>query len=686
MSDTSETKASALGITFEGEQGTIAVYSSSATKIELCILDDADFRQINCIVPLNLGDNDLWFASSSKIQPGIKYILRADGPDGPKHNFNPQINLIDPYAKAVHRENPREYYCVAIQDDFDWQGVPKPNTPLDETIIYEAHLRGLTRANQDIDDDIRGTYAALAHPTTIAHLKKIGITAVELLPIQMFISEPRLMNVGLINYWGYNTINFFTPQYRYASGAAQKAGPAAIVNELKTTIRELHRNGIEVLLDVVYNHTAEGGSGGNTFSYRGLDNAAYYRLDDEGRYQDTTGCGNSLNFANPHVVDLVLDSMRYWTNEMQIDGFRFDLATTLARDENNTFNSRHPMLERIQQDPTFTETKLIVEPWDVGHGGWQTGNFPDRFSEWNDRYRDSVRRFWLTDIAAARHSGNHWNGVADFATRLSGSQDVVDGPTGVLGSVNFVTAHDGFTLHDLVSYNEKHNQINGEGNRDGSNNNYSFNHGVEGHTEDATILATRRKAMRNILGTLLLSAGVPMITSGDERAKTQFGNNNAYCQDSDLSWVDWQNTRSEKELEETVGYLARLRRDNPALRPSNFGNYNLIHAESDRVRWYSMLGEIMTGDDWSNPEHRTVARFAEHLNPDGSTNRFLIVTHGKEVEAEFTLPKEIIKTRFDLLWNSALELPPSTFESYSAGSKVTVSATSILVFKAVDQD
>ncbi|MEY4367988.1 MAG: hypothetical protein RLZ28_1403, partial [Actinomycetota bacterium] len=282
--------------------------------------------------------------------------------------------------------------------------------------------------------------------------------------------------------------------------------------------------------------------------------------------------------------------------------------------------------------------------------------------------------------------GNHWNGVADFATRLSGSQDVVDGPTGVLGSVNFVTAHDGFTLHDLVSYNEKHNQINGEGNRDGSNNNYSFNHGVEGHTEDATILATRRKAMRNILGTLLLSAGVPMITSGDERAKTQFGNNNAYCQDSDLSWVDWQNTRSEKELEETVGYLARLRRDNPALRPSNFGNYNLIHAESDRVRWYSMLGEIMTGDDWSNPEHRTVARFAEHLNPDGSTNRFLIVTHGKEVEAEFTLPKEIIKTRFDLLWNSALELPPSTFESYSAGSKVTVSATSILVFKAVDQD
>ncbi len=686
MSELNTAEAAPLGVSFDGGKGTIRVYSSNATKIELCILDDTDFRQINSTLPLKKGDYDIWATTSTKLAPGTKYVLRADGPEGPRHTFNPTANLIDPYAKAVHRENQREYYCVAIEDTFDWQGVTKPNIPLDESIIYEAHLRGLTRSNPEIDDDLRGTYAALAHPSTISHLKKIGITAIELLPIQMFISEPRLMNMGLINYWGYNTINFFSPQFRYASEAARNAGPEAIVNELKTAIRELHRNGIEVLLDVVYNHTSEGSSSGNVFSFKGLDSSSYYRMDDAGHYQDTTGCGNSLNFANSHVVDLVIDSMRYWTNEMQIDGFRFDLATTLARDENNTFNSHHQMLQRIQADPTFNESKLIVEPWDVGLGGWQTGNFPDRFSEWNDRYRDSVRRFWLTDIATARNSGNHWNGVADLATRLSGSQDVVDGPTGVLGSVNFVTAHDGFTLHDLVSYNVKHNQVNGESNRDGTSNNYSFNHGAEGETDDQAILATRRKAMRNLLGTLLLSAGIPMITAGDERAKTQLGNNNAYCQDSMLSWVNWDTSRNERDLEETVGFLTRLRRENPVLRPKSFGNYNLMHEESDRVRWYSGWGEIMTDDDWGNAESRTVARFAEHLNADGSTNRFLIVAHGKETAAEFTLPSEIVKTRFELVWNSAYDLPPTTIESYLPGDKVEMSAASMMLFRAVDDE
>ncbi len=684
MDESSETKSVALGVTFSPGKGTIGVYSSNATKVELCILDDADFRQFVATLPLKKGDYDIWSTTSAKLVPGTKYILRADGPEGPRHSFNPANNLIDPYARAVHRENQREYYCLAIEDKFDWQGVVKPNISLDETIIYEAHLRGLTRGNQDIDDDLRGTYAALGHPSTIAHLKKIGITAVELLPIQMFISEPRLMNMGLINYWGYNTINFFSPQFRYASEAAREAGPEAIVNELKTAIRELHRAGIEVLLDVVYNHTAEGSSSGNTFSFKGLDSSAYYRMDDAGNYQDTTGCGNSLNFANSHVVDLVIDSMRYWTNEMQIDGFRFDLATTLARDAGNTFDPNHAMLQRIQADPAFANSKLIVEPWDVGLGGWQTGNFPDRFSEWNDRYRDSVRRFWLTDIATARNSGNHWNGVADLATRLSGSQDVVDGPTGVLGSVNFITAHDGFTLNDLVSYNVKHNQINGESNRDGTSNNYSYNHGAEGETEDLAIQASRRKAMRNLLGTLLLSAGVPMITAGDERAKTQLGNNNAYCQDSTLSWVNWDTTRNQRDLEETVGYLNRLRRENPVLRPKTFGNYNLMHQESDRVRWYAASGEIMTNDDWGNPECRTVARFAEHLNENGTTNRFLIVTHGKEVAERFTLPKEILKTRFELVWNSALDLPPTSVESYLPGNQVAMSATSILLFRAVE--
>ena len=416
-----------MGITFAGAKGTCRVYSANATSLQLVILEDENPRIAKDTINLVRGENDIWEASSSKIKPGIKYALRADGPEGPRHSFNATINLIDPYAKAVERLSGREHYGVAITEEFDWQGVSKPNTPLDQTIIYEAHARGLTRGNTELPDDIRGTYAALGHPTTIEHLKRIGITAIELLPIQMFISEPRLMNMGLFNYWGYNTINFFSAHPRYASPAVREKGPEHIVNELKTAIRELHRAGIEVYLDVVYNHTAEGGGGGLTHSYRGLDQDSYYRLDDRGWYQDTTGCGNSMNFANPHVVQLTMDSLRYWTEVMQIDGYRFDLATTIARDGSNTFDPNHPLLHAMENDPIVSQAKLIMEPWDVGLGGWQTGNFPDRFSEWNDRYRDSVRKFWLTDIANARNSGNHWNGVADLATRLAGSQDIVAG-------------------------------------------------------------------------------------------------------------------------------------------------------------------------------------------------------------------------------------------------------------------
>jgi glycogen operon protein len=458
-------KSSALGVNFLGEQASVGVYSSTAEWIKVCLLNPEDPSETLHSIDLAKGDNNIWSATTDLIKSGTKYSLKAGGPDGANNAFNPSLYLIDPYAKAVSRDSAREYHCVAIKDEFDWQGVEKPKTPLDEVVIYEAHLRGLTRGNTELPDDLRGTYAALSHPSTIAHLKKIGITAVELLPIHMFISEPRLMNMGLINYWGYNSINFFAPHPRYATSAARDAGPEAVVNELKTTIRELHRAGIEVYLDVVYNHTAEGGGGGLTYSYRGLDNAGYYRQDANGNYQDTTGCGNSLNFGNPHVVDLVIDSLRYWVNEMQVDGFRFDLATTLARNEINHFDPNHAVLRRINDEIDFAATKMIVEPWDVGLGGWQTGNFPDRFTEWNDRYRDSVRRFWLTDIGSARNSGQYFNGVADLATRLAGSQDVVDGPNGPLGSVNFVTAHDGFTLKDLVTYNVKHNQVNGESNR-----------------------------------------------------------------------------------------------------------------------------------------------------------------------------------------------------------------------------
>ncbi|MFM6980104.1 MAG: glycogen debranching protein [Micrococcales bacterium] len=474
----------------------------------------------------------------------------------------------------------------------------------------------------------------------------------------MFISEPRLMNMGLYNYWGYNTINFFSAHPRYASPVVREKGPEHVVNELKMAIRELHRAGIEVILDVVYNHTAEGGGGGLTYSFKGIDNANYYRLDEKGWYVDTTGCGNSLNFGNPHVVDLTLDSMRYWTEVMQIDGFRFDLASTLARNEINHFDPNHPVLQGMQNDPAFANSKLIVEPWDVGLGGWQTGNYPDRFSEWNDRYRDSVRRFWLSDIANARNSGGHWNGVADLATRLAGSQDVVDGRLGPLGSINFITAHDGFTLHDLVAYNVKHNQINGESNRDGTNNNYSFNHGAEGETNEPTISADRRKAMRNLTATLLLSSGVPMVTAGDERAKTQLGNNNAYCQDSALSWVNWELTRTQKDLETTFGYLTKLRRENKVLRPSNFGSFETRSTEKDRIRWFNCQGSLMTNEDWQNAENRTVMRFSEHEEPNGDLNRVLLVIHGAEKEATVQLPTGIGIEAYELLWNSAHDLPP----------------------------
>lgn len=670
-----------LGITHDDDKGTIRAYSGSATEIDLHILDPEDRSQTLQQISLEKGNDNIWSATSSFIEPGITYALRANGPTGPRHKFNPNLNLIDPYARGIVRESARELYSVDIADQFDWQGVTKPNIPMDETIIYEAHPRGLTRANTELPDDIRGTYAALGHPSTIAHLKKIGVTSVELLPIQQIISEPRLMNMGLINYWGYNTINFFTPHHRYASMTAQAAGPQAVVDELKTAIRELHRAGIEVILDVVYNHTAEGGAGGLTYSYRGLDNSNYYRQDDLGNYHDTTGCGNSLNFANPHVLQLVMDSLRYWTEEMQVDGFRFDLMTTLARNEINHFDPNHPLLQAMAADSVLSQSKLIAEPWDVGLGGWQTGNFPDRFAEWNDRFRDSVRRFWLSDVASARNSGMHWNGVADLATRLAGSKDLIDGAAGTTGVINFVTAHDGFTLHDLVSYDVKHNQVNGESNRDGTTDNRSFNHGAEGDYADKKVKKLRYKAMRNLLATLLFSAGVPMITAGDERAKSQQGNNNAYCQDNVISWVNWQLTEDQANLEETFAYLTKLRRENKVLRPARFGNFDAATAESDQIRWYNRLGEIMPGEQWDDPEHRTLMRYSAHLDSDGSVNAMLLVIHGSEADVDANLPAEFANVEYELLWDSALETPAKESKKHSAASAFKMAGTSMKLFR-----
>jgi glycogen operon protein len=666
---------------FEPEIGHFGIYSANADKIWLEILD-AQNQEVDSQLALNASHAGIWSVSSELIRPGIGYSIRVDGPDSPRHSFRPDLRLIDPYARGVVRKSARDYYNVAINGSFDWQGVEKPNVPLHETVVYEAHARGLTRANPQIPDELRGTYAALGHESTITRLKNLGVSTIELLPIQMFISEPRLMNMGLINYWGYNTINFFSPHPRYGSSAARGQGPEQIIIELKTAIRELHRNGIEVIMDVVYNHTAEGGAGGLTYSFKGIDNSSYYRQDDAGNYHDTTGCGNSLDFSNPAVIRLVMDSLIYWSNEMQIDGFRFDLATTLARDENNQFTAQHPLLIAIENEPALRQSKLIVEPWDVGLGGWQTGNFPDRFSEWNDRYRDDVRKFWLSDVGFARQSGHYPNGVANLATKLAGSVDVVDGPHGVLGGVNFITAHDGFTLFDLVSHNVKHNQVNGESNRDGTNNNYSFNFGVEGESEDEEISSLRRRVSRNLLGSLLISSGIPMLTAGDERGKSQQGNNNAYCQDNMLSWLNWELDGNQQQLEKTTAFLIKLRAQHPSLRPQSFANYEQATEESDRMRWFTASGELMSDENWADTQCRTMMRLTDHLRPDGSFDSMLAIIHGAEYEITITLPKLEGITEFQLLWASATDEPTEP-RKLAPGSSLTMTSLSMALIKAI---
>lgn len=668
-----------LGLSLVDGGGFFSVWSDSAEAVSLNILDSENPQQILHQIELEQSDSGLWSIGDDRLARGMKYTLHASGPEGPRHAFQPDRHLLDPYAKGLVRESPKDYHCVAIDTGFDWQGVEKPGTGLSETVIYEAHVRGLTRINPAIPEAIRGSYAALGHPATIDYLLKLGITAIQLLPIQAFISEPRLVNLGLINYWGYNSINFFTPHMRYAAESTRAQGPEAILTELKTAIRELHRAGIEVLLDVVYNHTAEGGHKGLTYSYRGLDNSNYYRQDDLGNYQDTTGCGNSLDFSKPMVQKLTLDSLRYWTKELQIDGFRFDLAATLTRDEHNHFTPHHPLLTAMKQDPIISSAKLIVEPWDVGIGGWQTGNFPPGFPEWNDRFRDSVRKFWLSDIATARNSGHHQSGVQELAGRISGSQDIF-GDSSPLETVNFVTAHDGFTLADLVSHNVKHNSANGEGNRDGANHNLSFNHGFEGETPNPSINFARRKAARNLMGTLLLSAGVPMITAGDERLKSQGGNNNAYCQDNVITWQNWEPNSHQLDFEATVSHLIGLRKDLPALRPRAFTHSSDPTPEHDQMLWFSGKGQPMSIDDWHNPERRTLQRLSYHLMNDGSKQGVLLVVNGSEQAKNVTLPIENGIKSLELLWDSGLELPPKRTILLNPGSSLRMVETSLQLF------
>jgi len=590
----------ALGARLVGDGADFAVYSGIADAVDVAIFDEEGVESRHA---LERGDRDVWRGHVAGAGAGTRYGFRVHGPwdPGAGARCNPAKLLLDPYARAI--AGPVEWHAALSGDDprdsapyvprsvlcdggFDWGDDRSPDVPLADSILYEAHVKGFTRLHPDMSDDLRGTYAGLAHPAAIDHLKRLGITAVELMPVHQFVHDRALVARGLRNYWGYQSIGYFAPHDEYA--ASGRRGEQ--VAEFKAMVRALHAAGLEVILDVVYNHTAEGDEHGPTLCLRGLDNAAYYRLaEDRSRYVDDTGCGNTLDTHRPEGLRLVMDSLRYWVQEMHVDGFRFDLAASLGR-ATSDFDPFGGFLDAVAQDPVLSEVKLIAEPWDTGWGGYELGDFPTGWSEWNGRYRDTVRDFWRSVPGT----------LADFATRVTGSSDLYGRGRRPTASVNLVTVHDGFTLNDLVSYDRKHNERNGEDNRDGSDDNRSWNCGAEGSTDDPGILELRARQRRNLMATLLLSEGIPLLLAGDELGRTQGGNNNAYCQDTPTSWLDWSAAGREAPLVEFVAALCRLRRTAPILRAARFPS-------ADEVGWLRPDGQPMGAEDWTNPEARAVA-------------------------------------------------------------------------------
>jgi isoamylase len=608
-----------LGATWDGRGTNFSVFSEVAERLELCLFDD-DGHETRFDLPESTGF--CWHGYVPGMQAGQRYGLRVHGPWAPADGVrcNAAKLLLDPYAKAIDGQvewNPAVFpyhlndpdgppntddsapfmpRSVVIDPSFDWGDDRAPGTPLHETVIYELHVKGFTARHPEVPPELRGTYAGLAHPAAIAHLTRLGITAVELMPVHQFVHDAHLVERGLRNYWGYNSIGFLAPHNEYAAGGQR----GAQVDEFKQMVRALHTAGLEVILDVVYNHTAEGNHLGPLLSFKGIDNAAYYRLvaDDRRHYMDYTGTGNSLNMRHPHVLQLIMDSLRYWVLQMHVDGFRFDLAATLAR-ELHDVDRLAAFFDLVQQDPVVSQVKLIAEPWDVGEGGYQVGNFPPLWSEWNGAYRDTVRDFWRGEPAR----------LGDFASRLTGSSDLYE-TTGrrPYASINFVTAHDGFTLRDLVSYNEKHNEANGEENRDGESHNRSWNCGAEGEADDSAILALRGRQVRNFLATLLLSQGVPMLVAGDEFGRTQGGNNNAYCQDNATSWLDW--AAADPALLEFTRQLIRLRREHPGYRRRRWFQGRPIRGVGVAdIGWFKPDGDPMTDDDWLEGWAKSLAVF-----------------------------------------------------------------------------
>ncbi|MFD2757194.1 glycogen debranching protein GlgX [Gulosibacter faecalis] len=675
----------------EAAPATLRVWSHHATAMHLVLVDAMGAVQAQ--LPMQR-DGDVWQVSTDRLVPGQRYALSVAGPSGGVHRFDPDRYVLDPYARHVEQlgdPGDARWVGVVVAPD-DAPRTEKPATPNHDSIIYELHVKGFTKRAEFLPEEVRGTYAGLAHPNIIAHLRRLGITAVELLPVQAFASEGHLRRAGTTNYWGYNTLGFFAPHADYATAAARAAGPEAVAREFRDMVDALHEAGIEVLLDVVYNHTADEGDTGEPVLFAGIDRASYYRHLGGDELLDVTGCGNSVDTNLPAAQRLVLDSLRYWATEFGVDGFRFDLAVTLGRGDDQSFSGEHPLLRAITADPVLRETKLIAEPWDVGTGGWQTGNFPgdEEFSwgEWNDEYRDRVRSFWVHSFAQARITGQHRQGLGELSTAIAGSSDRFNDARGPLASVNFVTAHDGFTLRDLVSYNVKHNLLNGELGRDGTNDNRSFNFGREGESEDPLVERSRHLAMRNLLGTLLTSAGVPMLVAGDEFGRTQHGNNNPYNQDNaEFGWVDWDLTNAQEALIRHVRRLTSLRRAHPALRPRRFNHTNHTTEHAARLDWFDPLGEPMHDWQWHTPSLRSLQYIASTKLQDDGRDRVLVMINGVEDPAPFRLPDFARVTGYRLLWDSSAdhvaEIDSDAMRVLAPGSRLRVAGPSMRVFEAI---
>ena len=686
-----------LGATWDGSGVNFALFSEHAEKVELCLFDEKARREIQRVTLLEQTDL-VWHGYLPEARPGLLYGYRVYGPYKPEdgHRFNPNKLLLDPYAKEIQStlrwsdthfgykinsnradlsfdrsDNARGMLkCRVIDPAFTWGDDRPPNTPWHDTIIYELHVKGFTQQHPEVPPRLRGTYAALASEPIIDHFRNLGITAIELLPIHAFIDDRNLVERGLRNYWGYNSINFFAPDSRYSSNG--------LVSEFKTMVKTLHASGIEVILDVVYNHTAEGNQLGPTLSFRGIDNTAYYRMapDNSRYYMDYTGCGNTLNMMHPRVLQLIMDSLRYWVLEMHVDGFRFDLAAALARGLHEA-DRLGAFLDIIHQDPVLSQVKLIAEPWDLGAGGYQVGNFPVGWTEWNGKYRDAVRGYWKGEGGV----------IGEVSYRFTGSSDLYEhSGRRPYASINFITAHDGFTLHDLVSYNHKHNEANGEENCDGENHNRSWNCGIEGETDDVDVRALRMRQKRNFLATLFLSQGVPMLVAGDEMGRSQKGNNNAYCQDNEVSWLNWNLNKEDRELFKFVKNLIQLKKKHPSFRRRNFFQGHSIKDKKDII-WLNPDGQEMSDQQWQHDFARSLGIYLagsgiEERDAHGhliTDDDFLMLLNAHHEEIQFQLPDLIGDQTWQVLIDTISTSVPLITQNYRSGDSYPLQGRSFVL-------